>query len=134
MSQAIMLFAPYIPHRSVIMFEIVSFVIIIFCFSELLRKSKRLGVYILFPVMIISLFNYASITRGYYINDSIRRYNDSILREASRKAAEGEQVEKVVLEPCEVIHGVREPDSVYYLMKQYYGIPNEVEIEYRKVE
>ena len=129
-SQAIMIMAPYMPHRSVTIFEIMSFITVIYACTDLMKKKNFNYNYILIPLLVIAITNYATITNGYYENDSIKANNNKLLIETSKKIKKGENIKKVVLKPSTITYGTYEPEGVYGLMKYYYEIPQEVEIIY----
>lgn len=129
-SQAVMLMAPYIPFRSMTIFEIMSFIIIISVGADLIKTKQFNYNYVLIPLLAISIANYANITRGYYQNNEAKYNNNKLLIETSQRIKNGETIKSVGLSPIRVLYGVYEPEGVYGLMKYYYDIPQNVDIKY----
>ncbi len=129
-SQAVMVMAPYMPHRSITIFEIMSFITILYVCTDIYKDKKISYNYILIPLLIIATCNYISITKGYYQNNSIKEKNDKLLKDVSKRIKKGEEIKEVTLEATRSLYGTSEPEGVYGLMKWYYDIPQEIEIKY----
>ena len=130
LSQVAMIMAPYFPIRSVIIFEMSYYLIIIYILSKLL-ENKKINIYlILIPIAIISFDNYRSITEGYKLNYPIRCKNEEKLKEASKKIKKGEKIDEILLDPYNVYYGINDPKEVYKFLKGYFDIPKNVKIKY----
>ncbi len=137
-SQMVMIMAPYFPDRSVIMFEIVGFLLMAYCFSDIL-KNKKINIYYIFiPFVIISLLNFSKILYGYYKNNDEKTYNDKILIDVSKRIKLGEDIKFVNLKKLEdLTYGIEEPylEDFSYIkiyMKYYYDLPNDIEFIYEE--
>lgn len=135
LSQAAMIIAPYYPLRSIIIFQILFYIIIIYCICDFLDKKKFKSVVII-SLVIVSLFNLFTIIRGYYRNNYVNKQNDKILIDASKDIKNGMDIEIITLK--------RLPDLTYsgdqpytenneYILPwilEYYDLPENVEIIY----
>ena len=138
-SLAVMLVAPYYPPRSSLPFIIISFILIIYIIGNFLKeyvKSSNCLNYIISSLVLISFINFTTIVRGYYINNAANKYNNDQLIIASDKIKNGEIIEQINLKKLpNITYGGDMPymeDSDYILkwIKNYYSIPEEVEIIY----
>ena len=132
LSQAAMIMAPYFPMRSATMLEFTTYILFVYVFATSFKKKKNHLTLLLIPLSILSVYYYSIHTIGYYHNNSIKKENDQLLREASRKIKAGEKIEEVVLKRVNEFYGVVEPEGVYYYMKYYYDIPQEVNVYYEE--
>jgi hypothetical protein len=138
-SQIVMLLAPYFPMRSVIMFEIICFVIIVNVFQYMCLeiKEKKIGVYILFCISFILLLNYINISKGYYINKAINKYNHSILEKTSKNIANNENIEVIYLKKLpDILYSGDQPyyegnEYILEWIREYYNIPKNISIIYQ---
>ena len=135
-SLAVMLFAPYYPPRSSIPFIFVMFIPIIYVIGNVLAKRKDIFNILICTLCIISFINYATIVRGYFKNNEVNQYNDSVLISSAQKIQSGEKLDKIVLK--KLVDPTYGGDMPYYenceyileWMKNYYSIPQDVEIIY----
>ena len=135
-SLAVMLFAPYYPPRSSIPFIFVMFIPIIYVIGNVLAKRKDISNILICTLCIISFINYATIVRGYFKNNEVNQYNDSVLISSAQKIQSGEKLDKIVLK--KLVDPTYGGDMPYYenceyileWMKNYYSIPQDVEIIY----
>lgn len=137
-SQCAMIMAPYFPDRSVIMFEIIGFLLMSYCFCDIFKNKKINPYYIFIPFMIISLFNFSKILYGYYKNNDEKTYNDKVLIDVSKRIKSGEDIKFVKLKKLEdLTYGIEEPylEEFSYIkiyMKYYYDLPNDIEFIYEE--
>ena len=87
-------------------------------------------------VLLFSIVNYTSITRGYYNNKSVNDYNDKILSVSSERIKNGEEIKKIKLKKFRNILYAGDPPYVKEFeytqtwIKKYYEIPQGVELVY----
>ena len=132
LSQAAMIMAPYFPMRSTTMLEITTYILFVYVLATILSKKKNHLYLLMIPLVVLSAYYYTMNTLGYYHNNSIKQANDKLLREASKKIKAGEEIKEISLKRGNELYGVVEPDGVYYYMKYYYDIPEEVKVYYEK--
>lgn len=136
LSQAAMIVAPYYPLRSVIIFEVLFYIIIIYCICDFIDKKKFKEIVIL-SLMFVSLLNLFTITRGYYRNNKINEQNDKILEEASKDIKNGKIIETITLSPLpELTYSGDQPyignnDYILTWVKEYYDLPSSTKIIYK---
>ena len=136
LSQASMIMAPYYPLRSVIVFEILFDIIIVYCIVNFINK-KQSKVIIIISIVFISLFNLFTITRGYYRNNYVNKHNNEILINASKELKNGKKIEKIELDKIsDFIYSGDQPyvgnnDYILTWVKEYYDLPEDIEITYK---
>ena len=136
LSQLAMVVAPYFPLRSTTMFNIMFFAIITYLYVQLMKKSKFCSYIVLIILAIYSLSNSYKILHGYYTNNDENIYNDSILKETSKRIKNGEKIDKVKLKKLQdLVYGTDVPyleglDYIYEYIKYYYELPQDLEIVY----
>ncbi len=137
-SQGCMLLAPYFPHRSVICFEFVCFLLMLYLLFTVINtlKINYLKNTLLIIIASLCLFNVAHITIGYFKNQQVSYNNDKILREASREIKLGKVINKIHLQKiplylyaCDLPY-VTGNEYIYTYMKNYYDLPSYVQIIY----
>lgn len=138
-SQAVMIVAPYYPLRSVLIFEIIYFILIIYAIADFVKNNKNMvfNYSLVFVFIIITGLNLFIITRGYYRNDYINNINNTILMESSEKISNGDNMETIKL--FKLKDGLFSGDQPYYegneyimtWIKKYYNIPENVELIYQ---
>ncbi|HIR74276.1 TPA: hypothetical protein IAB95_02100, partial [Candidatus Ventrenecus avicola] len=135
-SLAVMLFAPYYPPRSSIPFIFVMFVPIIYIIGNVIAKVPKLSNILIFTLCIIAFINYATIVRGYFKNNEVNQYNDSLLVASSKKIQNGDEIDTIILKKLhDPTYGGDMPyyENCEYIlewMKNYYSIPRDVDIIY----
>ena len=135
-SLAVMLFAPYYPPRSSIPFIFVMFVPIIYIIGNVIAKVPKLSKILIFTLCIIAFINYATIVRGYFKNNEVNQYNDSLLVASSKKIQNGDEIDTIILKKLhDPTYGGDMPyyENCEYIlewMKNYYSIPRDVDIIY----
>ncbi len=138
-SQAAMIVAPYFPLRSTIIFEVISFVLIINIISSIYQKIKikRQILYIIIPILIVTSFNVIKITRGYMQNININNENDLILRQTSTEIKEGNEINEIYLKQLpNILYSGDQPytEGNAYIeewIKQYYDLPENINLIYK---
>ena len=136
-SQGMMIMAPYFSTRSALMFEIVGFILISYCFMDI-YKNKRINIYyILIPLFLVCTVNFGYILKGYYNNNDEKEYNDIVLKQAKERIKNGEKIDVINLKKQQdIMYGAEEPyeaDMFNYIevyIKSYYDIPNDVKFLY----
>jgi len=133
-SQITMLFyAPYIEERMEIIFYLALFALFIRTFTDMQAAipKEKLLVWVLLPVVLMSSANLAYITRGYLLNKPANKYNDSILRQASQDIKAGiEHAEIILMQMPDGRFACDFPVSMHFYLREFYDIPDEVEIHY----
>lgn len=145
-SMLCLIMAPYIVYRTLFIYLFFVFILItIGMISSLKWISNMLnfkGVLITGYVLVITLFGYRSIensyiiTKGYYLNDYYFRYNDNALRQY--RYIEGDGTNKIRLFLPETNYTGVMPyhngfEHVNNWMKEYYDIPENIEIVWESV-
>ncbi len=131
LSQLSMIMAPYFPMRSTTMLEFTTYIIFVYTIAQIIKDKKINIKYLLIPISLISIYNYSTNTLGYINNNGIKKENDRLLRDASKRIKKGEKIKEVELVRINELYGVVEPKDTYYLMKHYYEIPLEVDVHYK---
>ena len=127
-SQGVMLVSSYYPARSIIMFEYFNYVIIIYCAMNYLKNIKNFQLFLI-PIFIVLFYNYSYITYGYYKNNQINKYNDTVLSHSSneetiylkKQADDLFSLEQPYMENCEYIAD---------WIKKYYNIDKDSKLIY----
>ena len=139
-SQAILLYSPTLPNRCSIPFMVLSFITFGTVFINILNKETKnykFGIYIVLILSIMSISNYYTITKGYYNNSSINKYNDKALKRYSKKIKNGDKVKKIKLKRLkDDKYTSTQPymegsEFISYWIKEYYDIPEKVELIYK---
>ncbi len=133
-----MLISSYFPERSIVGFELVMFVLIVKIIFSYFANAKSMFVLhsFIMAVLLFSIVNYTSITRGYYNNKSVNDYNDKILSVSSERIKNGEEIKKIKLKKFRNILYAGDPPYVKEFeytqtwIKKYYEIPQGVELVY----
>ncbi len=133
-SQVVMLMAPYYPIRSFMFFLIVFFVISLSTLFTTVDLSPRKLLMLMMPLMIFSIYNYSTITVGYYKNSHTNTSNHRTLTNASTRLKQGEPVPEVRLKKLsDELYSQTMPyqdDYTLNLMRNYYRIPKDTIIIY----
>lgn len=135
LSQAAMIVAPYYPLRSIIIFEILCYIIIIYCICDFLNKKKFKNIVVI-SLVFISLYNLFTITRGYYRNNYVNKKNDQLLIEAAEKIKNGENISQIKLNKLpDLTYSGDQPytennDYIFMWIIEYYDLPKDIEIIY----
>lgn len=135
LSQASMIVAPYYPLRSVIIFEVLFYIIIIYCICDFLDK-KKFKEMVIIPLILVSLFNLFTITRGYYRNNFVNEQNETKLINASNDIKNGKNIEKITLNMLpDLTYSGDQPyignnDYILTWVKEYYDLPSDIKIIY----
>ena len=131
-SIAVMILAPYYPHRSIIPFMFICFIVFGYILHEYLEKKTIL----LIPVIAILLFNFALITYGYYKNNNVNKNNHETLLLMSEKIKNGEKIEQIKLKKLpDMLYACDQPyvegfEYIQFYIKCYYQLPQEIELVY----
>lgn len=135
LSQAAMIVAPYYPLRSVIIFEVLFYIIIIYCICDLINKKSFKNIVII-SLLFVSLFNLFTITRGYYRNNHVNKQNNEILIKASDDIKKGNDINIIKLNklPDSTYSGeqpyIGNNDYILIWVREYYNLPENIEIIY----
>ena len=136
LSQAAMIMAPYYPLRSVIIFEILMDMVIVYCIVDFIREKQFKWILIL-AIAFVSLFNLFTITRGYYRNNYINQKNNEVLLNASYEIQNGKHIEMIELNKLpDLTYSGDQPyvegdEYIFTWIKEYYNLPEDIEIIYR---
>ena len=139
-SQAILLYSPTLPNRCSIPFIILNFVVFGSVFMNYInedKKNSKIGLYLILLLSIMSISNYYTITKGYYKNNEINKYNDQQLRTASKRIKSGEKINMIKLKKLkDDTYTSTQPymegsDFITYWIKEYYDIPSKVKLIYK---
>ena len=131
-SIAVMILAPYYPHRSIIPFMFICFIVFGYILHEYLEKKTIL----LIPVIAILFFNFALITYGYYKNNNVNKNNHETLLLMSEKIKNGEKIEQIKLKKLpDMLYACDQPyiegfEYIQFYIKCYYQLPQEIELVY----
>ena len=137
LSQAAMIVAPYYPLRSVIIFEILFYITIVYCICDFIDK-KRNKYLIVIPLIFVSLFNLFTITRGYYRNNEVNKENDETLIKTSKDIKNGKSIETINLRKLpDLTYSGDQPyignnDYILTWVKEYYDLPSDIKIVYEE--
>ncbi len=77
-----------------------------------------------------------TIIYGYYINNSVKKYNDTILIKTSEKIKNGEDIKSIKLKrKISEVYGSEEPyfdgyDYINIYIRNYYGLPETIQFIY----
>jgi len=126
---AVILIAPYIVERVMIVFYIALFAIFIRVFSDMREAmpKKTVYTYVLLPILLISGVNMAHLTYGYSLNREVNLYNDRILRQAAYDARQGMDISAVSIMPMVNPRFAGDfPDFTIYWIRAFYDIPDHV--------
>jgi len=133
-SQITMLFySPYIVERMEIIFYFALFALFIHTFTDMQAtiSKEKLFVWVLLPIVLMSSVNLTYKTRGYLLNKPVNIYNDNILRQASQDIKAGiEYTEINLMQMPDARFASDFPDYMFFWIREFYDIPNEVEIHY----
>ncbi len=133
LSQSSMILAPVFPIRTTIMFIVLIGIVIVDIVCSVAVNENKM---IIVPLVILSLFNVLSITKGYRQNNEVNCTNNQILKQASIDLKNGKSVDKIVLykmvDPMYANIQPYEKGFEYILtwMYEYYDIPDSIEIVY----
>lgn len=141
LSQAAMFMSSYYPLRSLLVFQLLFYPIILYVVFDFLKQFKinsdnKILKLACLSFAFIAFVNYYSITRGYYRNNFANKENDQILVETSQKIKNGEKIEKIVLHKLpDIVYAGEQPytegyDYILLWLRKYYDLPEDVEISY----
>ena len=135
LSQMAMLVAPYYPSRSMIVFEILCYLIIIYCIYDFINKNKLKNI-IIISLVFVSALNFFTVLRGYYKNNYINKENNEILLATSKKIKNGENISKIKLKKLpDLTYSSEQPymENYEYILLwiiEYYDLPKDIIIIY----
>lgn len=131
-SIAVMIIAPCYPHRCIIPFMFICFILFGYILQEYIEKKTVL----LIPIISILFFNFANITYGYYKNNYVNKNNHETLLLASQRIKDGEKIEKIRLKKLpDMLYASDQPytegyEYIQFFIKCYYQLPQEIELIY----
>lgn len=137
-SISVMLISSYYPMRASLGFIIINYIIFLVIFCKFFENNKRLRYfnYFLVAICIFAFINYGTITKGYYNNSFVNKYNDNILQQSSLKIKQGKNIEEIVLKKLpDIAYSGDQPyiDGFEYIkkwIKNYYELPERIKIVY----
>ena len=139
LSQLVMLNTPNIPLRSQTMFQIIVFIFMAYIFVDIMKdlKNEKNIYYLLIPIVIVSIFNIATITYGFAKNSAEEVYNYNELKNLSEKINSGENIEEVELKKLkDMVYTSDQPyfdgcDYITHYIKKYFNLPEKINIIYK---
>lgn len=138
LSQIAMIAAPDFSYRSTIIFETISFILMINVLSAALSKyQNRLDMrYVIYPLGVVTFLNFMGIMGGYHRNSYVNKENNKAMTISAEKIKAGEKIDIIILKKLpDLKYSDSQPympgcDYIYFFMKEYYNIPKDVRIKY----
>ncbi len=137
-SMACLVIVPELPERVLLPFMLLNCSLLGVIFGEASAGKKRRAMGLLFCLCMawVSISNLKSIYRGYEANWQVLQYDDRRIKEAVRRIGEGEKIKEIHL--YRLVDQLCGTEMVYdsgfgymiYWMRQYYELPDDVELVY----
>ncbi|MDO4266847.1 MAG: DUF6056 family protein [Eubacteriales bacterium] len=140
-SMACLVVVPEIPQRVLMPFIFLSWPLMGYILLTALGEKRLVaaGAALTACLAAVSVPNLRNIYRGYSANYAVHQYNDAMLRDASARIRNGEDIREVklykLIDPLCSNEMVYDPNVSFmiYWMDEYYDLPADVALDYRDV-